>query len=416
MHAGENLHRRIARIIADELLVNFEDAFQFAVERFAVDVGEVEVNHRLAIDAEIMLVHHFENRARRHIARDEVAILRIPLFEEVPAVALRDRLRVTLVALSFRNPDTSTFPARRFRHEAQLVFAGNRRRVNLNELAVRVVAALLVERGLRRPGAHDRVGRLAEDGANAAGRDDDGVGGESADFHTAQVHRADAAADAVSVEHGGEKLPVLVFLYLALGFVAADLLVERVEKLLACGCAGERGAIVERAPEAAEIEQALGSAIEGNAHAVEQIDDARSGVAHGLNRRLVGEEVSTVDRVVEMLPGGIAFAFKVLGGVDATLRANRVRALYGDDGEQVDLAAHLGDLDDGGEARQAAAHYDDFRSYCHAAMSPICRARTPGSPRTIFPHVLFLATALRCFPKARSDQNARVASAEIRTR
>src|SRR6202047_5175382 len=112
-----------------------------------------------------------------------------------------------------------------------------------------------------------------------------------------------------------------------------------------------------------------------------------------------------------MLPGGIAFAFKVLGGVDATLRANRVRALYGDDGEQVDLTAHLGNLDDSGETCQAAAYYDDFRGYCHAAISPICRARTPGSPFTIF-H----AIALRCFPKAHSDQNARAASAGIHTR
>jgi hypothetical protein len=40
-------------------------------------------------------------------------------------------------------------------------------------------------------------------------------------------------------------------------------------------------------------------------------------------------------------------------------------ALYGDDREQVDFAAHLGDFDDGGEAGEAAAHYDDFWS-CHA--------------------------------------------------
>ena len=207
---------------------------------------------------------------------------------------------------------------------------------------------------------------------------------------------------------------MLVLLYLAFGLVAADLLVERVEKLLAGGGSSEGGAVVERASEAAEIEQPFGSAIERNAHAVEQIDDARSGLAHGLDRRLVGEEVAAVDRVVEMLPGGIAFALQVLGGVDAALRANRVRALYGDDGEQVHLAAHLGDLDDGGEACQAATHYDDFRC-CHAAMSPICRARTPGSPRTISLRVLFLAIALRCFPKAHSDQNARAASAGIRT-
>jgi L-aminopeptidase/D-esterase-like protein len=72
------------------------------------------------------------------------------------------------------------------------------------------------------------------------------------------------------------------------------------------------------------------------------------------------------------LPGGVAFALQVLGGVDAALRAHRVRALYRDDREQVNLAAHLGDLDDGGEAGQAAAHHDNFRS-CHL-MNPICSA------------------------------------------
>ena len=201
--------------------------------------------------------------------------------------------------------------------------------------------------------------RLAEDGADAAGGDDDGVGREGADFHGAQVHGADAAADAVAVEHGGEKFPVLVLLDLAFGLVAAHLFVERVEKLLAGGGAGERGAVVERAAEAAEVEQAFGSAVEGHAHAIEQVDDAGRGFAHGLDRRLVGEKVAAVNGVVKMLPGGVAFALEVLGGVDAALRADRVRALDGDDGEQVDVAAHFGDLDDGGESGQSAANHDD---------------------------------------------------------
>jgi hypothetical protein len=65
------------------------------------------------------------------------------------------------------------------------------------------------------------------------------------------------------------------------------------------------------------------------------------------------------------LPGRIALALEVLGGVDAALRAHRMRALDRHDGEQINLRAHFSDLDDGGEACQAAAHYDDFRS-CHA--------------------------------------------------
>ena len=215
---------------------------------------------------------------------------------------------------------------------------------------------------MRRSGADDRVGGAAEDGAVAAGGDDDGVGGEGANFHGAQIHGANAAADAIGIEHGGEKFPVLEFADFAFGLVAAHLLVERVEKLLAGGGAGEGGAIEERASEAAEVEQSFGRAVEGHAHAVEQVDDAGGGFAHGLDRRLVGQEVSAVDGVVEMLPGGIAFAFKIFGGVDAALGADGVRALYRHDGEQVNVSAHLGDFDDGGKSRQAAADHYDFRS------------------------------------------------------
>src|SRR5580658_12105 len=365
VHAGENLHGRDTRIVADKFFVNFENAFQLAVENLAVDVGEVEVDHRLAVDAEVELEHYFENRAGSHVARNEVAVFRIPLFEEIPALTFRNGVGIALVALRLRYPDASTFAAGRFRHETQLVFAGDAGGMHLNELSVRVVAALLIERGLRRSRAHHGIRRLAKDGANATRGNDDGVGGEGADFHRPQIHRANAAADAASVEHGGEKFPVLVLLHFAVGFVAPDLLIEGVEKLLAGGGSGEGGAVIERATEAAEIEQTFGRAIEGHAHAVEQIDNAGSGLAHGLDRRLVGEEVAAINRVVEMFVGRIALALQVLGGVDASLRAHRVRALYGDNREQVNLTTHLGDLDDGGQAGEAAAHYDNFWS-CHA--------------------------------------------------
>ena len=359
VHAGEDLHGHFARIVADELLVDFENAFELAVERLAIDVGEVEVDHRLAVDAEAVLVDHLVNGARGHVARDEVAVLRIPLFEEVEALGLGNLLEGALVAGRARHPDAAAFAAGRLRHEAQLVFAGNGGGMDLDEFAVGVVRALLEDGGLRRAGADDGVGALAEDGADAAGGEDDGVGREGAQLHGAQVERGDAAADALGVEDGGEEFPAFVLLDLAFGFVAAHLLVERVEKLLAGGGAGKGGAVVERAAEAAEVEQALGSAIEGHAHAVEQIDDAGRGFAHGLDGRLVGEEVAAVDGVVEVLRGGVAFALQVLGGVDAALRADRVRTLDRDDREQVHVAAGFGDLDDRRESGQASANHDD---------------------------------------------------------
>ena len=89
------------------------------------------------------------------------------------------------------------------------------------------------------------------------------------------------------------------------------------------------------------------------------------GLAHGLDWRLIGKEVAAVNRVVKVLPGGIAFAFKVLGGVDAALRANRVRSLDRDNGKQIDVTAGFSNLDSRRQAGQAAANHDDFRGRCH---------------------------------------------------
>ncbi len=100
--------------------------------------------------------------------------------------------------------------------------------------------------------------------------------GKVRSLHGAEVQGADAAAGAVGVEDGGEELPAFVLGDFAFGLVAADLLVERVEELLAGGGSGEGGAVVEGAAEAAEVEQAFGRAVEGDAHAVEEVDDGRA--------------------------------------------------------------------------------------------------------------------------------------------
>ena len=201
VHAGKNLHGRVARVVAYELLVNFQNAFEFAIKNLAIDVGQVEIDHRLAVDAEVVLVHNFVNGAGRDVARHQVAVLWIPLFQEVPALVFRDCLRVALVARSFRDPDASTFSAGRLGHQAQLVFAGNASGMDLNELAVRVIAALLIQRRLRRSRAHHGVRRPAEDRAVAAGGKNDGVRWESANLHGPQIHGADAATHPVRIEH-----------------------------------------------------------------------------------------------------------------------------------------------------------------------------------------------------------------------
>src|SRR5215211_8581008 len=96
--------------------------------------------------------------------------------------------------------------------------------------------------------------------------------------------------------------------------------------------------------EATEIQQSFRRAREGDAHAVEEVDDCRGHLAHGLGGRLVRQEVAAVDRVVEVLPGRVALALGVDRAVDAALRADGVRALDGHNREEVYRMPALGDL------------------------------------------------------------------------
>src|ERR1051325_8430849 len=191
------------------------------------------------------------------------------------------------------------------------------------------------------------------------------------------------------------ELPALVLRHQAARLVAPHLLVERVEQLLPGGRAGERGAAVHRAAAAAEVEQALGRAIERHAHAVEQIDDAGRRVAHPLDGGLVREEVAAAARVEEVHLGRIVLALHIHGAVDAALRAHRVRALDRHDREQVHRHAGLGQLDRRHEAGEPApdhgdargGHQRDPRSRTTEPCSAACGfwrklARKPRKPRS----------------------------------
>ena len=155
------------------------------------------------------------------------------------------------------------------------------------------------------------------------------------------------------------ELVALEAAHASLRLMPPDLLVERVEQLLARRGPGEGGAVVQRAAEAAEVDEALGCAREGHAHAIEEVDDARRRLAHGPDRRLMGEEVTAADRVDEVDLGRVALALGVDRAVDAALRAHRVRAPAGDEREHVHVVAGLGELDDRGQAREPAADDDE---------------------------------------------------------
>src|SRR5437763_10759318 len=84
----------------------------------------------------------------------QIAVLWVPLFQKIKPLRLRNASRWALLSGIPRHPHASALAASRFAHQPQLVFAGNRRRVYLNKLAVRVIDALLKERGLCRTRAY----------------------------------------------------------------------------------------------------------------------------------------------------------------------------------------------------------------------------------------------------------------------
>ena len=112
MHAGENLHRRCTWIIAYKLLVDLQDAFQLAVENGRINVGEVEINHRLPINSQSLLVNHLVDGAGGDVARHQIAVLGIPLLQKIPAFALGNRLRIAGIAFFLWYPDAAAFAAR----------------------------------------------------------------------------------------------------------------------------------------------------------------------------------------------------------------------------------------------------------------------------------------------------------------
>ena len=127
-----------------------------------------------------------------------------------------------------------------------------------------------------------------------------------------------------AVHHRGKERPAFTLFHAAFGFVSPHLLIERVEKLLAGGRAGECGAVIQRAAEPPVIQEPFGRAVEHDAHAVQQIDNAGRRFAHALYQRLIGQKIAAVNRVVKVLIGSVALALLVFRGVDPALRANGV--------------------------------------------------------------------------------------------
>ena len=90
------------------------------------------------------------------------------------------------------------------------------------------------------------------------------------------------------------------------------------------------------------------------------VDDVDADLRQAVDVGLAGAEVAALHRVVEQAVDAIAVVVIILGGVDAALRGDGVRAARRIlETEALDVIAELGESGGRGAARQAGAHHDN---------------------------------------------------------
>ena len=293
----------------------------------------------------------------------QVAEARIFAFEIVIAVRFGNRAgRLAAIFLALGHPDAAVV-AQRLGHQRQLglVLAadGDAGRVNLRVAGIGEERALLVGA----PGGGDvaalGVGGEEEDVAVAAGGQHHRVAGVRGDLAGDQVAHDDALGVAVD-DHQVEHLRAREHLHRAEADLAAQRLVGAEQQLLAGLAARVEGARDLRAAEGAVGQQAAVFARERHALGHALVDDVHAHLREPIDVGLARAEVAALDRVVEQPVNAVAVVLVVLGGVDAALGGDAVRAARAVlEAEAFDLVAQLGQRGGGRGAGQAGADDDD---------------------------------------------------------
>ena len=315
VNGREDLHRNLPRILSDKVTVHLKNTAELALQIISRDMRQIEVHPVRIMHAEPHVNNDLINGPGSDITRYEVSVCRIHILKEIPALFLM-RLRIFTV-----NPYTSAFAAACLRHQAVFVRTRDRRRMNLQELRIAELCALLIHSRYCRAVA-DRGRRAAAIYlTRAACRQNDDIRREGNDLVGIHILCDDSAADTVFILDDPDEFPELILLDAALDFPAANLLVQCIEKLLARRRTGKYRALILLTAEIAQIQHAFCRAGERHAHPVKHLDELRRCFDHALYRKLIGQEVAAIYRIVEVLVDGIMLALRVHAGVDAALRA-----------------------------------------------------------------------------------------------
>ncbi len=361
MNRRENLHRYIPRIDPLELFVNVQNAAKFAIEFRARNMREIQIHTLLIfVDTQTVVHANVENLACSDVARHEIAILGIALFEEVIPLRFGNRFRIARILGLARHPHTAPFATGRFAHQSQLVGSGNRRRMHLNEFAIGIFRTGLhrAAHGASRAGHRHRAPSVNQ-AATPRGQHDR-IRWERANFHRHHVLRDRAPATAIVIDHGTEKIPTFVHFDGTRRMPTPHLFVEGVEQLLTRRGPSKRSPLEQRAPETALIAETLERAIERHTQSIHQVDDFRRPQRHFVHGGLMLQKVAAVNSVVEVEPFVVALlAGRVVNTVDATLSADAVRAFHGGKAHTIDGDSQFGQFHCGGQTSQTTTDDND---------------------------------------------------------
>src|ERR1017187_3150728 len=366
VHGRVDAHRVLVRILARDAVVHVEQvavALLDDVGAEALDgIAEVQVDGQAALAHAAAFIAGGFGVAGGHVARHEVAEAGVFALQEVIALSFGDLAGGALVALRDGYPNAAVV-AQGFAHQGELalVFAGDgdAGRVNLGEAGIGEQGAALVCPPDGGGVAAFGIGGEVIDVAVAAGAEHHSVGEVALDFARDQVAGDDAAGAAIhhdEVEHLGAR----GHRHGAETDLALQRLVGAEEQLLARLAARVESARDLRAAETAVIEVA--GVLAGKRYALPDalIDDVEADAGETINVGFAGAEIAALDGVVEQAVDAVAVIVIVLGGIDAALRRDAVRAPGGIlEAEAVDVVAQLGQARRGAAAGQSRAHHDD---------------------------------------------------------
>ncbi len=245
--------------------------------------------------------------------------------------------------------------------------AGDVAGLGVGRQVVGVAVSARAERDrVRRPRLHRAGGEVAGDDAGGAS-----VLHDEVEHLAAGVHLDRAASDLVR-----------------------ERLVRTEQQLLAGLASGVEGARHLRAAEGAVVEQSAVLACEGHTLRDALVDDVDAHLGQPVHVALAGAEVAALDRVVEQAVDAVAVVRVVLGGVDATLGGDAVRASGRVvEGEQLHPVAELAERRRRGRTREPTAHDDDLEAtlvgrvhqlHVELVLRPLLRDRTLGDPGVEF--------------------------------